>query len=329
MVSTQTKVRLLLLALSLSILASLLYVSDVAKVFGVISGANPYYMLAAFALSVSLMFFRTFRWCILLEKIKVRTPFTRLLTIYMAGMFFSNLSPGKIGEPVKSYMLKKATGMSISKTLPSVFMERIFDVFSTVFLSFIGIALITLPVEIGMVLVGVVTLYLVGITAFIYVSSDRNRISGVSKKLLSVFKWFPFMKKLDKRIERFAGKFNKSLVKYKDAGVLAKSFAISMFIWCMEGFIFYLCFASIGINVDFFVVVSFLSIAVLIGVVSFLPGGIGSSEVAMILLFTTAYSLPIYSVTAAIFMARFFGMWMNIITGSLCMGSLKLHLTKI
>jgi uncharacterized membrane protein YbhN (UPF0104 family) len=47
----------------------------------------------------------------------------------------------------------------------------------------------------------------------------------------------------------------------------------------------------------------------------------------MVMLFTAAYPLPVYAVTAAVFMERFFSFWINVIAGSLCMGSLRLQRT--
>jgi uncharacterized protein (TIRG00374 family) len=326
MASLQTKIRILLLLLSFTILGALLYFSDIGKVALVISGANPYYIFLAFLLSLLLMAVRTFRWRTLLERIRISVAFPRLFAVYMSGLVVSNLTPGKIGDPMKSYILKKTSGISISKSLPSVFMERVFDVSVTVILSFIGIAIVTLPPRIEIVLFMVIALYFFGVTALLYISLKKSRIRYLSGKIIRVFSWLPLARKVDKYLEHFAEKFNESLVNYKDAPTLAKSFVLSLFIWSAEGVILYLCFLSAGIDVNVLVSVSFLSIAVLIGVTSLLPGGMGSSEVVMVLLFTTTYSLPIYSVTAAVLMERFFSLWINIIVGSVCMGSLRSNL---
>jgi uncharacterized protein (TIRG00374 family) len=326
MASLHSKLRILLLFFSLAILAMLLYVSDVTRVFAIISGANPYYVFPALLISFSLMPVRVFRWKVLLEKIRIHVPFRKLFPTYMAGMFVSNLTPGKVGEPIKSYLLKKTAGVSISKSLPSVFMEKIFDVFSTVTLSFMGIALVTLPEKVGTIILPIIFLYVFAVTAALYVSARKDRIYFISRKMLRLFGWLPFVRRLDKPLESFAEKFNASLLRYKDARVSLKNFMLSMFLWAAEGVILYLCFLAVGIEIDALVVISFFSIAVLIGVTSLLPGGLGSSEVVMVLLFTATYALPIPVVTAAVFMARFFSFWVNVITGALCMGSLKLRL---
>ncbi len=326
MPTAEKSVRVFLLFLSFTILFVLLYLSDVWKVIAVISNANLYYIFFAFMLSLFLMPVRTFRWRMLLEKIKIHVKFTKLFPVYMSGMLVSNLTPGKIGEPFKNYALKKTSGVSISKTLPSVFIERVFDVFSTIILSFIGIFMLTLPGRVGIILFAVVMLYLLSIIIISYISAKKSRIYNFSKKIFRLFWWLPLIKKFEIFLEDFAEKFNRSIIKYKDVKILLKSFILSMGIWIVEGFIVYLCFLSIGINVNILAAVSFLTISMLIGVVSFLPGGLGSSEVVMVLLFTTVFLLPLHSVTAAVLIARFLSLWFNIIVGSLCLGSLKLNL---
>jgi len=270
---------------------------------------------------------RTLRWSILLARIRIRIPLRKLFAPYMAGMFVSNLTPGKVGEPIKSYLLKKTAGISISKSLPSVFMEKIFDILSAVLLSLVGIVVVTLPENVELVLLPVIALYAFAVAAVLYVSARKSRIYWTSKKMMKLLGWLPKIKKLDKSLEGSAEMFNESMVKYRNAPVTVKNFTISMVIWIAEGIILYLCFLSVGINVDALVVISFLSIAALIGVTSLLPGGLGSCEVVMVMLFTAAYPLPVYAVTAAVFMERFFGFGINVIAGSLCMGSLRLHRT--
>jgi len=322
----EMKIRLLLLSLSISILAAILYFSDVSKVLMVVAGANPYYVLLAFSLAVFLMTVRTFRWKILLARVNVRVAYAKLFASYMSGMLVSNMTPGKIGEPFKSYVLKKTSGIPISKTLPSVFMEKIFDVFSTIILALLGIVIVALPQNVENVLFVVTALYLLAVAAILYVGTDKKRIYSFSKKMMRLFGWLPFARRFEKSIEHFAERFNESLAHYKDLPVTLKNFVLSMFVWSAEGVILYVCFLSVGVSVSLLAVISFLSISVLIGATSLLPGGIGSSEIVLVLLFTATYALPLPSVTAAVFMARFFSLWLNVIVGSVCISSLKLNL---
>jgi uncharacterized protein (TIRG00374 family) len=326
MPSLQTKIRVLLFSFSVIMLLSLVYFSDIGKVAEVISGADLYYVSVALVLSLALMLIRTYRWKILLQRIKMHVGFRRLFAVYMSGMMLSNFTPGKIGEPVKSYMLKKTSGLSISKTLPSVFIEKISDIISMILLSLAGISVMALPNNVEALLFPVVIAYLLAIVAVLYISADRKRIYWFSKKMVGLFRWLPLIKRMEKFLEGFAEKFNASIAQYKNAPLLAKNFFLSFCIWIIEGLIVYVCFLSVGMRIDEFAAIALMSISILIGVTSMLPGGLGSSEVVMVLLFTSVYSLPFASVTAVVLMARFFTFWMSMIAGALSMSSLKLNL---
>jgi len=317
------KLKILLLFVSFLILSLLLYFSDVWKVVSIISSANPYYLLLAFSLSLLLMFVRTFRWNVLLRKLDIKIHFLKLFPVYMSGMFASNLTPGKIGEPVKSYLLKKTEGISISRTLPSVVMERVFDVFSVIIISLVGLGIVKLPANVTPVLFAIVLFYLTAIVLMFYISAKKGRIYYVSEKLFRFFRWLPMVGRLERFLEGFAEKFNRSIVKYKDAGISVKNFILSLFVWGAEGVILYLSFLSVGIPVNPLLAASFISISVLVGVISFLPGGLGSSEAVMVLLFTYVYSLPIHSATAAVLIYRFLGFWLNVFVGFACLNLLK------
>ena len=49
-----------------------------------------------------------------------------------------SVTPGKLGEILKSYLLKEENGTEVSKSMPIVFAERLTDFISIVLLSIIG-----------------------------------------------------------------------------------------------------------------------------------------------------------------------------------------------
>lgn len=55
----------------------------------------------------------------------------------MSGLVMS-VTPGKMGELLKSYLVKQVNGTSISKTAPIVFAERATDFLSLTIMALIG-----------------------------------------------------------------------------------------------------------------------------------------------------------------------------------------------
>ena len=80
---------------------------------------------------------RFIKWHYYLKVIKVKIAAKISYSIFMSGLVMS-ITPGKMGELVKSYMVKRITGDSISKTAPIVIVERITDFISLILLAIIG-----------------------------------------------------------------------------------------------------------------------------------------------------------------------------------------------
>jgi len=89
-----------------------------------IAQSNPIPLLAAFCAATLVIFLRVFKWKVLVEGL----GFKDAALTQLAGMTVDNFTPGKIGEPVKSLLLKQRTGVAVSASLPAIVWERILDV---------------------------------------------------------------------------------------------------------------------------------------------------------------------------------------------------------
>src|SRR5437764_15243003 len=85
---------------------------------------------------------RFFKWQYFLKRLGVHIPWLKSLLIFLAGLSMA-ITPGKVGELLKSYLLKGSTGAPVSRTSPIIVAERLTD----------GIAMIGLAVT-GLVLYG-------------------------------------------------------------------------------------------------------------------------------------------------------------------------------
>jgi len=78
---------------------------------------------------------RFFKWDFFLRRLDIDVSKSDSFRIYLSG-YIMTVTPGKMGEVLKSYLLKKTNGISISRSAPIVIAERYTD--------FIGMALIAL-----------------------------------------------------------------------------------------------------------------------------------------------------------------------------------------
>ena len=112
--------------------------TDVAKLFGIIRSANPWYLL------LSLLFFNISK---LFNAVRLNRFFKAIgielsplynLKLYYLGMFYNLFLPGGIGgDGYKIYVLQKNHGMKMINVFHAVLWDRICGIFALVFLSVI------------------------------------------------------------------------------------------------------------------------------------------------------------------------------------------------
>lgn len=80
---------------------------------------------------------RYLRWELYLRRLDVRIPTTASARIFVAG-FAMSISPGKLGEVVKSALLAEEFDVPVATSAPIVLAERLTDLIALVFLAAIG-----------------------------------------------------------------------------------------------------------------------------------------------------------------------------------------------
>lgn len=263
---------------SIALIAALLATTDVRQVAAALSRARIEFVLAALAASLLSLGLKTSRWRALLKE-KVDLDFAKLFPVQASGLAVSNLSPGKLLEPLKVVALKHK-GVSYGFLVTSVFWERAIDLF-VLFSLALG-SLYRLDSRIGIALQAASAVLVVAVLAMF-----RN-----AKQLLKAASGLPFLKFLEKAE---AHDFKKSS--------LVACFLLTVLAWASDFTAIYFSFLALGMEMNFLQLASAFSAAVLAGIVSFLPGGWGSTEaVFAILLATPAYSPP--QILAGVFLGR-------------------------
>ena len=71
---------------------------------------------------------KSFRWHLLNQSFGIKTTWKTALVFYLSAGFLSVITPGRLGEFVKIYFLKRKYSIDISSATSSVFLDRIWDV---------------------------------------------------------------------------------------------------------------------------------------------------------------------------------------------------------
>ena len=81
-----------------------------------------------------------YRWILLLKHSDIEIPITQNFSIFMAG-FALSIIPGKVGELIKSQLLKTKYNISRAKTGPIIILEQLYNLIGIVTISCIGLGL--------------------------------------------------------------------------------------------------------------------------------------------------------------------------------------------
>lgn len=299
------KLRIVSLLVSFGLLAVLIYFSGVKEVIDIIVNANPFFIL----LGISLYFFdiilRTLRWKYLLNKVNINLSFYKVMKIFIPSMFFSNLSPGKVAEPIRNILLKKTEGKSIGVSLPSLFYERAVDVFIMSAISIIGLFLFASYVKITWITLSV-SFYLLIFGVGIFILFSKNRTEKTLVKLFSLMSFSKRIKKYKKKIIIFSSSIHESFIKYNNKQTILIMFLYTTLIWILSGVLLFISFKTLGIEVSLVSTITIVPMASLVGVLTFLPGGIGSSEAIVAIFFTSLFSISLSQVVAAALLVRIY-----------------------
>lgn len=294
--------RYLLLTISFVILALVIIYYNPMLLLLQLSEANIVFILLGLVASVVTCFLRVLKWKVLMNRIS----FTSLFPTQMLGMAISNLTPGKIGEPLKAVILKMGEKIPVSKTMPSIIWERIIDVVALIIIFLISLQFLALESEfflLGSVSTGIFVVLIALLIIILYKK-------GIGMKIFRFLIKFPVMNKLS---EEFMRSFYKSKIQ---KSWLVKCFVITIAAWLIEGVILYFSFLALGVETSPLVMAGVIAISALIGVLSMLPGGIGSIEIVMIILLE-AMGIGSGFVVTGIIIFRIVSFWFSLMLGGL------------
>jgi uncharacterized protein (TIRG00374 family) len=126
--STRSLERRLLLAIGLGLLvyAGLVLYADAPAVARALSGFDVSLLLLAMALSFANYLVRFLRWELYRRKLGIRLSISDSFLIHLAGLALT-VSPGKMGEAFKSWLVREIDGTPVSRSAPIVVAERTTD----------------------------------------------------------------------------------------------------------------------------------------------------------------------------------------------------------
>lgn len=262
------------------------------------------------ALHFLVVILRIFRQKILFDSIKVQLSLKEHFMIHLSGLALI-MTPGGLGQSVKAVYLKENNDVSYEKSISITLSERFYDLLSVIPVIFvISFFVDSFEAKLSSILVSILL-----ITMLIIVR-NKKIFNFVVSKLPKV--WI-----LKNIVENSEELFNvlKQLT-------LKKTFTLSFFIgigsWIVAAIAFYYSFIAFNLELTFFETAIISLVPIVIGTLSFLPGGIGVIEITM-MGFLSSYDLDNSVSLALVLFTRITSIWFLTIIGII---ATKIILTK-
>ena len=320
----KNKIQIISILISVVLIAALIYVSDVNEIVATLSHTNL--LLIALGLSLwplnSVM--RSERWRYILKKSGIKISFGTAYKVYLAGAFVSNMTPAKVGDPIRNVVLKKKTGKDFGLSLSSTIVERIFDVLVAISISVVGMLMLSsMMTGILQWLVIAIVIFAAGVVFVIIVVSSKILMRRVLSFVVRMFSFIGSVKKLEGGVLKFSDNLHSTFVMYKDKKMWVITFVWSFVIWLIEGVTLFIAFMSLGLPVTLLAAVVVVPISALIGVVFLLPGGLGPNEYATVAFFSVLFNLSWAQITSATIIGRLLSFWIYIAAGAIVFSTMK------
>ena len=242
---------------------------------------------------------RFFRWTYYLRVLKVSVPNGTNAAVFTSGLSMT-ISPGKLGEVLKSVFVRQASGAPVARTAPAVVAERATDGTGMVAWGFLGAFALGLGP-------GTMVLFLAVAALGIAVLRSKRLSLLAERALLKL----PLLNRLAPHLGDFHASSNELLA----ARPLVVGTVISFLSWGLECLAVYLCAVGLDTDMPFLLVVFVFAVSSLIGVLSMLPGGIGAVEAGLYGQFVTVAGLPAGLAAALTVMIRLATLWFATLVG--------------
>ncbi len=263
-------------------------------------------------LSLANYYFRFLKWDYYLSVLKVEVKKIDSFSIFMSGLIMS-VTPGKMGELLKSYLVKEVTKTPISKTFPIIFAERITDFISLIIITLIGAYVFNFGREI---VIGVGVFFIL-----VLIIISNKRIAFPIIKLLEKNKF------LSKHLKSIHNAYESSYQMLKPLPLINMTL-LSLVAWSFECLGYHIILINLGIKVSYLWAAFSYGFSTIVGAITMLPGGLGVTEGSLTFMLIRN-NFPKDLAVASTFIVRIVTLWFSVLVGILSVSFYQKRFGKI
>jgi uncharacterized membrane protein YbhN (UPF0104 family) len=273
-----------------------------AELLAYVHRLTPELLLALLALSLVNYGLRAWRWDVFARQRRVRIPFLRHALYYVAG-FALTVTPGKLGELLRLWLMREGEGQPYGRTLPLLVADRLADSLALLVMACVGITTLQ-----GGILSAIVpaAVFLLGSW---WLGTRPRLVMGI---LFRVQRRLGRGQSGVRRLHRIACEVAHLL----RSGPFLFGLLLSLLGWLAEAAALWWLLHSLGAPVPLFVAIFIFAGSMLAGAAAMLPGGLGGAEISMVALLV-AFGVPSEPALVATALIRLTTLWFAVGLGFL------------
>lgn len=280
-------------------MATIAAVAGGSRVWGHLAKLDAPLVAALLGLSLVNYALRSVRWHAYSRHLGMDVAFRQSVLYYVAG-FALTTTPGKIGEALRLWLMERSNGYGYDRTVPILVADRTSDMGSVGILLLVGLAGVSSQpwlLAAGAVAVSGMALL---------VLRPRTIIDMVDGGFRLVRRWPRLFGRLRGATRRTAALFTPR--------IFAATLALAVGGWLAECLAFALVLDAFGAGVDLHGAILIFTAGMLVGALTFLPGGIGGTEATMLALLS-GYGVGLDVAVPATMVIRVTTLWFAVALG--------------
>ena len=272
--------------LGLIISAIFLYIilshMELAQVWLALKTARYWWIVPGVAVYFFGVWARTWRWHYLLRPM-LPVPLARLFPVVCIGYMGNNVYPARAGEVIRAYVLKKNEGVSISASLATIVVERIFD--GVIMLLFVFFSLPFVPMQqwLKQVVVFASLLFFGALAIFFVMAISPQRSQVVYNWLIKRLLPGRFHEQARGLLDRFM----EGLQCLRSGRDVLMIFVTSLVIWLAETVTYWFVMHAFDFSVSFYVLMLMNGVVNLATTIPSSPGYVGTFDATGIAVLAT------------------------------------------
>lgn len=297
---------LLSIVMAMMAVAGIIIYADAGNIYAAMAQISNSYLLRAGLFAFCIYLGRFFKWYVFLRVLHIRVPIREAGLVFLAGLCMG-LTPGKVGEVIKSYLLDKIYNVPFAETSPTILAERLTGVLGCILVCILSLAYTGYSSE--------YTCYLaVGFALIVIFTGLLSVYCGRHVSILDAVCRIKYFGRFRQYVEQFC----RSTVKLLGIRIILLGISISAVYWFMECMVFYTLLSGLGESIPLSKAISILTLVSIGGGLTMLPGSVGALEGGLlsILLYD---GMSAATAGCVVLLHRFYAMWSVVIIGSAIM----------